>query len=195
MRTIADPSRPCSSGITSLYRGLPYRPFPTLYQETFRVKKLLARTPLIRMAHLTRIGWYNISRPLTMGVRALIRDRSGAVLLIRHSYVGGWHMPGGGVDRGETVHQAMAREVREEVGLEVVGTARLLGLYARFRHGASDHVSVFVVDEWSGTPEIDGFEIVDFRFFAPDEIPGDTSPATQRRLAELLSGQGVAEFW
>ena len=47
----------------------------------------------------------------------------------------------------------MAREVREEVGLEVVGTARMLGLYARFRHGSSDHVSVFVVDEWSGTPK------------------------------------------
>ena len=63
------------------------------------MKKLLARTPLLRMAHLTRIGWRSVAKPVTMGVRALIRDRTGAVLLIRHSYVGGWHMPGGGVDR------------------------------------------------------------------------------------------------
>ena len=61
-------------------------------------------------------------------------------------------------------------------GLEVVGTARLMGLYARFRHGASDHVSVFVVDEWSGTPEIDGLEIAEYRFFAPDDIPAIHRP-------------------
>jgi hypothetical protein len=82
----------------------------------------------------------------------------------------------------------MAREVREEVGLEVVGTARMLGLYARFRHGSSDHVSVFVVDEWSGTPEIDGLEIAEFGFFQHDDVPSDTTPATRRRLAEALSG-------
>ena len=159
------------------------------------MKKLLARTPLLRMAHLTRIGWRSVARPVTIGVRALIRDRSGAVLLIRHNYVGGWHMPGGGVGRGETVHQAMAREVREEVGLEVIGTARMLGLYARFRHGSSDHVSVFVVDEWSGTPKTDGLEITEFGFFQHDDLPADTTPATRRRLAELLSGDTVSELW
>jgi 8-oxo-dGTP pyrophosphatase MutT (NUDIX family) len=164
-------------------------------QEIRRLKKLLARTPLLRMAHLTRIGWLSVARPVTMGVRALIRDQSGAVLLIRHSYVGGWHMPGGGVGRGETVHQAMAREVREEVGLEVVGTARMMGLYARFRLGASDHVSVFVVDEWSGTPAVDGLEIAEYRFFPPDALPEDTTPATRRRLAEFLSGSDVSELW
>jgi len=147
------------------------------------------------MAHLTRTGWRSFAGPVTMGVRALIRDQSGAVLLIRHSYVGGWHMPGGGVDRGETVHQAMAREVREEVGLEVIGTARMLGLYAKFRHGWSDHVSVFVVDQWSGTPKTDGLEIAECRFFAPEDVPADTTPATRRRLAEVLSGGDVSELW
>jgi ADP-ribose pyrophosphatase YjhB (NUDIX family) len=159
------------------------------------LKKLLARTPLLRMAHLTRIGWLSATRPVTLGVRAMIRDQSGAVLLIRHSYVGGWHMPGGGVGRGETIHQAMAREVREEVGLEVIGTARMLGLYARFRHGWSDHVSVFVVDEWSGTPRTDGLEIAECRFFAPEDIPADTTPATRRRLAEFLSESEIPEIW
>ena len=160
------------------------------------MKKLLARTPLLRMAHLTRIGWLSVARPVTMGVRALIRDQSGAVLLIRHSYVGGWHMPGGGVGRGETVHQAMAREVREEVGLEVVGTARMLGLYARFRHGSSDHVSVFVVDEWSGTPKIDGLEIAECRL-----LPAlmTCRPIRRPRRAggwrKLLSGSEISELW
>ena len=159
------------------------------------MKKLLARTPLLRIAHLTRIGWLSATRPVTLGVRAMIRDQSGAVLLIRHSYVGGWHMPGGGVGRRETVHQAMAREVREEVGLEVIGTARMLGLYARFRHGSSDHVSVFIVDEWSGTPKPDGLEITDSRFFQHDDLPADTTPATRRRLAEAVSGGAVSELW
>ncbi|QQP90735.1 NUDIX domain-containing protein [Skermanella sp. TT6] len=166
-----------------------------LVLETNRVKKLLAQSGLLRTAHLARVGWLTVARPLTMGVRAIIRDADGAVLMIRHSYVDGWHLPGGGVDRNETVRQAMAREVREEVGVEVVGTARMLGLYARFRHRSSDHVSVFVVDEWRGTPEVDGLEIVECRFFALDALPRDTTPATRRRLAELAGGGEPSDLW
>jgi mutator protein MutT len=159
------------------------------------LKKLLAKSKLLRAAHLARVGWLTVSRPLTMGVRAIIRDQDGAVLLIRHSYVGGWHFPGGGVDRGETVHQAMAREVREEVGVEVTGTARTLGLYGRFRHNSSDHVSVFVVETWRGTPKVDGLEIVECRFFPLEDLPDDITPATRRRLMELTGGTPVTELW
>ena len=159
------------------------------------MRKLLASSPLPRMAHLARVGWLSVTRPLTMGVRAVVRDEAGGVLLIRHSYVGGWHLPGGGVDRNETIHQAMARELREEVGLEVVGAAQLLGLYGRFRHGASDHVAVFVVEQWAGTPAVDGLEIVEFGFFPADRLPGDVTPATRRRLGELWNGEPVTDLW
>ncbi|MGQ9366583.1 NUDIX domain-containing protein [Azospirillum sp. ST 5-10] len=153
----------------------------------------------LRLAWLARIAWHRVARPLTMGVRAIVlRPGTGAapeVLMIRHSYVGGWHLPGGGVARGETLAEAMRREVREEVGLEVESGVQPLGMYARFRHGASDHVAVFVVERWSGTPRPDGMEIVETTFFPLDALPDDTSPATRRRLAEFHDGSPPAERW
>lgn len=156
--------------------------------------------PLLRAAHRLRVLWLWLTRPLTMGCRAILIERppsggTNRVLLIRHSYIGGWHLPGGGVDRGETLEQAMRREVREEVGLTVEASARLLGLYARFRHGASDHVGVFVVEGWAGTVAVDGFEILEAAFFALDALPSDTSPATRRRLAECGGRDPVAAVW
>lgn len=154
---------------------------------------------LLRLAWSLRGIWHRVARPLTMGVRAIILDESDPaaprVLLIRHSYVGGWHFPGGGVGRGETLADAMRREVREEVGLIADRPAQPFGIYARFRNGASDHVAVFVVRGWSGTPKADGVEIVEARFFPIDRLPVELSPATGRRLQEFLGHQPVAERW
>lgn len=154
---------------------------------------------LLRLAWSLRGIWHRIARPLTMGVRAIIVDESDPaglrVLLIRHSYVGGWHLPGGGVGRGETLVDAMRREVREEVGLIADRPAQPFGMYARFRNGASDHVAVFIVRGWSGTPKADGVEIVEARFFPIDRLPAELSPATGRRLEEFLGHRPVAERW
>ncbi|WP_051341304.1 NUDIX domain-containing protein [Azospirillum halopraeferens] len=155
----------------------------------------------LRLAWIARTLWHRVARPLTMGVRAIVTEPPEApggvprVLLIRHSYVGGWHLPGGGVGKGETLVTAMRREVREEVGLEVECAPQPLGLYARFRHGASDHVAVFLAERWSGTPRADGMEIVEAAFFPLDALPRDTSPATRRRLAEFRDGTPPAEHW
>jgi len=157
------------------------------------------RSPLtpLRLAWHARNVWHRVARPLTMGVRAIVLDESDPrrVLLIRHSYIGGWHLPGGGVDKNETLVTAMKREIREEVGLIVESDVQPLGMYARFRSGASDHVALFLVERWTGTPRADGFEITDVAFFPLDGLPGDTSAGTLRRLAEYRGEVPRAEHW
>ncbi|RUT78707.1 NUDIX domain-containing protein, partial [Mesorhizobium sp. M7A.T.Ca.US.000.02.1.1] len=60
-----------------------------------------------RLFHL----YFVLRRPMTLGVRGLIHDRaSKSVFLIRHTYVPGWQLPGGGVEVGETMNEALARE-------------------------------------------------------------------------------------
>ncbi len=152
----------------------------------------------LRLAWRARNAWHRVARPLTMGVRAIIvepREDGDRVLLIRHSYVAGWHLPGGGVGKGETLVEAMKREVREEVGLTVESAAQPLGMYARFRSGASDHVAVFVARSWSGRPKADGFEIIEAAFFPLDRLPEDTTPATRQRLAEYRGLVPLTEHW
>ena len=73
------------------------------------------RPPLInRLVHF----YWRFSRGLTLGVRAVVLDAEGRVFLIKHSYAAGWHLPGGGVEAGETLVEALARELREEGNIE-----------------------------------------------------------------------------
>ncbi|HYC01960.1 MAG TPA: NUDIX domain-containing protein [Azospirillaceae bacterium] len=157
-----------------------------------KLNSLLIR--LARPAHLLRLGLSRLHHPLTLGVRVLVRDGEGRVLLLRHSYVKGWHLPGGGVDRRESVPAAAARELREETGLVAEGAPRILSLHARLRPWASDHVALVAVERWSGTLRVDGLEIAEAGFFPLDALPAETTPATLRRLAEL-GRNSPAEHW
>ena len=74
-----------------------------------------------------------LTRPLTMGVRALVLDGEGRIYLIRHSYTAGWHMPGGAIEPGETAAEALARELWEETGLKLQEEGALFALYLNRR--------------------------------------------------------------
>src|SRR5467141_4714765 len=78
-----------------------------------------------RLLHL----YWRFARAMTLGVRALVIDPQGRIFLVKHSYVSGWHLPGGGVEAGETVTQAIARELREEGNIDVSEPPRLHGVF------------------------------------------------------------------
>ena len=59
----------------------------------------------------------SVISPSVLGVSGAVFDGEGRVLLVRHSYAPGWHLPSGGVKRGEHPDAAVRRELAEEVGL------------------------------------------------------------------------------
>jgi len=140
--------------------------------------------------------YWRFARGLTMGVRGVVIDREGRVFLVRHSYVAGWHLPGGGVETGETVHEALARELLEEGGISVLGSPALHGIFFNARVSRRDHVAVFVVRDFTeGGGPLHPREIIEHGFFAPDALPEGTTRGTRARLAEVLDGAPVPDRW
>lgn len=154
---------------------------------------LTIRTRLFgRLLHL----YFRFSRGLTLGVRAAVLTPSGEVLLVRHTYTPGWHMPGGGVETGETVREALVKELREEANIVLTGEARLHGLFFNRKTSRRDHVAVFVVRAFTQTePKRPDREIAEIGFFPLDALPPATTPATRRRLAEIVDGAVPAQDW
>lgn len=140
--------------------------------------------------------YWRLSRPLTMGAQGVVLDSDNRVLLIKHTYRPGWHFPGGGVEKNETVAAALKRELNEEAGIELTGPPQLLGLYANFHAFPSDHVALFVVREWHQpiVPEPNR-EISAQSFFSREELPDDTIAPVHRRLGEILDNLSPDETW
>jgi len=163
---------------------------------------LPARTGLIAnlqfRAGRVAIRTANLLRPrLSLGVRLVGLDGAGRVFLVRHSYLPGLHLPGGAVDAGESCRTAAEREAREEGALELTRPPEMFSIYWNRSLGQRDHVVLFVARDVrvsrGATP---GFpEIVSSGFHAPDALPDDVTPATRRRLGEVLGGEPPDETW
>lgn len=159
------------------------------------------RFSLVRFAKpLTkRLGaWAGlVARATTLGVRAVVRDEEGRILLVRHTYLPGWYLPGGGVDPGETVAAAAVREVAEETGVATLEKPRLFALYLNRRVSRRDHVALLVFDApvAGQTLRRPAIEIAEVGFFALDALPRETTDATRRRLAEVFEGSAITAEW
>src|SRR5215471_18542743 len=140
--------------------------------------------------------YWRFARGLTLGVRAVVIDPQGRVLLVKHSYVSGWHLPGGGVEAGETIEDALARELQEEGNIEMMAAPQLHGLFFNDRDSRRDHVALFVVRAFrQAVAPVPDHEIVAHGFFALDALPNDTTAATRARIIEVLGGAPVSERW
>ena len=140
-------------------------------------------------------AWWRLIRGTTLGVRVIARRQDGHVVLVKHTYIAGWHLPGGGVDSGETAPEAAARELAEECGLKPTGLPHLLAVFANHRIFRGDHVLLFEVTAWEPCPTCNEGEIEAIGWFDPSDPPEDASPATRRRLAEYRDSKGFALHW
>jgi 8-oxo-dGTP pyrophosphatase MutT (NUDIX family) len=140
--------------------------------------------------------YWRFARAMTLGVRALVIDRDGRIFLVKHSYVSGWHLPGGGVEAGEALIEALARELREEGNIELLAPPALHGMFFNDRVSRRDHVALYVVRDFhqAGAP-VPNREIIAHGFFAPGELPNDTTPATRARIIEVLGQAPLDDRW
>ena len=136
-----------------------------------------------------------LTRSMTLGVRVVATDADGRVLLLKHTYLDGWWLPGGGVDRGETAQHAAVRELREETGLIAAEPPRLLSVHSNHRFFPNDHVLVFAVNAFTMENRTSHGEISDAEWFAPDALPPDVTAATRRRLDEIFNGAPPDPLW
>ncbi len=147
---------------------------------------------LRRIFHL----YWRLARGMTLGVRGVVLDGDNRVFLVKHSYVSGWHLPGGGVEVGETFRDALRRELMEEGRIEVLDEAALHGLFLNSHVSRRDHVAVYLVRHFrQDRPPEANREIVACGFFDCAALPAETTRGTRLRIAEVLENRAPLPTW
>ena len=146
-----------------------------------------------RLFHL----YFLLARPMTIGVRGLVYDAgNNSVFLIRHTYVPGWQLPGGGVELGETTAEALEREFEEEGNIVFTAPPLLKSLHFNRRASRRDHVAFYLIEAFRQTaPKLPDREIAEAGFFPLDSCRKRYTPATLRRIAEMFSDEAVSPYW
>lgn len=139
---------------------------------------------------------YRQTRGMTLGTRTVaLRNADAEVLLVRHGYAPGWLLPGGGVERGESLAQAALRELREEAGIVADEEPRLHGIFLNDAQFRGDHVACFVLRRFREGAFSPNTEIAEARFFPVGNLPEGTTPGTRRRISEILQGAAPPAAW
>ncbi len=159
---------------------------------TLQDLRKMSEPALRRIFHL----YWRFARGMTLGVRAVVLDRDNRVFLVKHSYVSGWHLPGGGVEVGETFGDALRRELVEEGRIEVLGEPALHGLFLNSHVSRRDHVAVYLIRNFSQDrlPEANR-EIIACGFFEANALPVETTKGTRLRIAEVLESREPISTW
>ena len=140
--------------------------------------------------------WFLMTRAMTLGVRGLAFDAQGRVLLVKHTYVSGWHLPGGGVEPGQTTVEALAMELREEANSEFGDPPRLRSVHFSNRITRRDHVVVYLCENIRQlAPKTADREILAAEFFALDELPEGITESSTARIREFTEGVTADPYW
>jgi 8-oxo-dGTP pyrophosphatase MutT (NUDIX family) len=154
--------------------------------------RVMLEPAIRRCLHL----YWRFARGMTFGVRAMVFDAEGRIFLVKHSYVSGWHLPGGGVEVGETALDAMRRELQEEGNIAFGGQPVLHGIFFNRRASRRDHVVVYIVRDFHQPAKpAPNREIVDCGFFDVKALPADVTRGTRARIEEVVGGRPISLDW
>ncbi len=119
---------------------------------------------------------------------AVITDANGRVLLLKHRFRPGtgWGMPGGFIEAGEQPEEAVRRELREEVGLELEN----LKLFTTRTFQTPKQVEIVFTARAIGRPDELSFEIQKAAWFSPHDLPKEL-PADQAQLIKRALNDGA----
>jgi ADP-ribose pyrophosphatase YjhB (NUDIX family) len=150
---------------------------------------------------MTRTDYYHQAdapkaNSLVPGASAIVADNRGRILLQRRSDNGRWALPGGLMDIGESIAEAIAREVQEETGLDVE-PERIVGVY-------TDPAHVFAYDDGEVRQQFSicfacrlvggevrpSTESTEVRFFPTADIDSlDMHPSIRLRIEDYLKDE------
>jgi ADP-ribose pyrophosphatase YjhB (NUDIX family) len=146
-----------------------------------------------RVGLLAKLTAQALLAPVAYGACALV-ERDGKVLLVRHSYMPGWLLPGGGVGRGEPAEHAILRELKEEIGLVRSAPPELFGIYSRRTGWVTNVIALYRLHdvEFTFRPNLEVREVL---WADPASPPPQTPDSVRRRLGELLGMEPRGPHW
>ena len=139
----------------------------------------------IGLAILHRYFW--ITRGMTLGVRVVVKNQAGEILVVKHTYIQGWHLPGGGVEHGEDVHTAAIREVFEETGITDLKDFRFLGFEFNRDVSKKDHIVFLAAKTLEDIRPKKSLEISRVEFQSLDKIKATWKTENSRLMEKYIN--------